>query len=579
MFRIEKENTIVILLLVFCLFAYTRGLLIHGVEYRDDEIFYYQSTQEMIRTGDIWSPTYFGEDRFQKPILFYWFILLSYKIFGLNWFGARFIAALFGSLTVCVTYKMAREYFDRRTALLSSVVLMSLPLFLRHAKNAVPDMPLTFFIVAACYCAIKFMKNPSLKKYNLLFFIACALGFMVKGFAALIIPFLTVIIYSLMIRQPRLLSKMKFGRGIILFLLIVLPWFIFMIKTHGTSYLEYMVVEETKNRIVGEDNSNIVFKQVKRFGNHSLFYLRNMMSYFLPWSLFGIFAIPALLFKRFESQEHRQAIQFFLIWFFVVFIIFANMYFMISHYLMSLAAPFSILVAYFILHGFKENSTAEKIQQFMQRYFILIILAVGFFAFAFLAVFLASNHKLWLGVSLLTYLVIIFIVCRKKDPMIAPVILGLFILFVFSQSSLMAKAGVTAHGTLQNFAKTIHAQDNQEYVLGVGSHDIHEKEFQVYFDRKIYKAGHSHEGRTKMQLGKLFNTKETVYCLLTEKDYNRYRDVINRKRHYTVQEEYMIRKRMNLDQGFFVALLKLDQEVARQYLMEKILLIRKDSNV
>ena len=32
----------------------------------------------MLKTGNYLSPTYFGEDRFQKPILFYWLILAAY---------------------------------------------------------------------------------------------------------------------------------------------------------------------------------------------------------------------------------------------------------------------------------------------------------------------------------------------------------------------------------------------------------------------------------------------------------------------------------------------------------------------
>ena len=131
----------------------------HGLEYRDDEIFYFKSTQEMLQNGNILSPTYFGEDRFQKPILYYWMVLLSYKIFGVNWFGARLVAVIFAGLTVCLTWLIGRALFNRRVAALSAVILMTIPLFFRHAKNAVPDMVLNFFIVGAIYCAIRFVQS------------------------------------------------------------------------------------------------------------------------------------------------------------------------------------------------------------------------------------------------------------------------------------------------------------------------------------------------------------------------------------------------------------------------------------
>jgi len=95
MLRIRTDITACLLIFLLGVFVFTRGLSIHGLEYRDDEIFYYKSTQEMLHTGDILSPTYFSEDRFQKPILYYWLVLISYKIFGANWFSARFVAVFF----------------------------------------------------------------------------------------------------------------------------------------------------------------------------------------------------------------------------------------------------------------------------------------------------------------------------------------------------------------------------------------------------------------------------------------------------------------------------------------------------
>ena len=72
------------ILLVFLFFAsmifFMRDLSFQGIEYRDDEIFYFASTQEMMKSGNLLSPTYFGENRFQKPILFYWSIIAKNKI-------------------------------------------------------------------------------------------------------------------------------------------------------------------------------------------------------------------------------------------------------------------------------------------------------------------------------------------------------------------------------------------------------------------------------------------------------------------------------------------------------------------
>ncbi|HLF17653.1 MAG TPA: glycosyltransferase family 39 protein [Candidatus Omnitrophota bacterium] len=573
MTQFPKERTVVLFLFLFSLFVFTRGLMLHGVEYRDDEIFYYQSTKEMVQEGDLLSPTYFGEDRFQKPILFYWLVILAYKVFGVNWFAARVTASLFAALTVVLTYLLAREFFARRVAFLSSMILMSMPLFLRHAKNVVPDMPLNLFIVAAVYCVVLFLKDTSKQRYNLLFYLCCSLGFMVKGFAAMVIPLGAAVIYALCLRRKGLIKELRILRGIFLVLIIVIPWFIYMASRHGGSYLEYMIFEETKNRIVGYDQTHFLVVQIKRFAQNIIFYGRTLLAYYLPWSLIAVLALVFAPFSKKEPQENeRNGLRLCYGWMVLTLFIFANMYFKISHYVLVMTVPFAIWVAFIILESRSKIINGTIITM------LLIIFGIGLFAFSFLAVFLASAPKWLLLVFLGGYLATIGVVAINRDPIILPVIVSLFILFVFSQTNLMAEAGVTSHATLQRFSKTILEHSSDDYVVGVGSHDIHEKEFQVYFDKKIIKAGHSHAGTARKQLQELFQTDREVYCLLTQKDYNEYLPLFEPFQTKVIQEEFMVRKRMKLDEQFAWALLGLDQETVRGYLMEKIVLLKKEND-
>lgn len=146
---LQSRSDIIVCFLLFALgiFVFAQNLGVHGLEYRDDEIFYYKSTHDMVDTGEYLSPKYFGEDRFQKPILFYWLVLLSYKIFGMNWFGARFVSVFFAGMTVWCTWMIGKSLFNRKVATLSTIILMTVPLFFRHAKNVVPDMALNFFLL------------------------------------------------------------------------------------------------------------------------------------------------------------------------------------------------------------------------------------------------------------------------------------------------------------------------------------------------------------------------------------------------------------------------------------------------
>lgn len=581
----ECKKDIVIPLIFFfsSLLVFTCGLSNHGLEYRDDEIFYFKSTQEMLTTGNFLSPTYFGENRFQKPILFYWLILLSCKVFGVNWFAARFVSAFFGSLSVTFTWLIARQFFDRKLAALSSLMLMTVPLFFRHAKNAVPDMAFNFFILLSIWSMLKFFSRPfpANQKYSILFFLTCALGFMIKGPAAVLIPTLILIVCVFLFRKYSLLREINFPRGLGILLLITLPWFLYMLKAHGLAYLEYMWVNETKYRIMGGEPGNILFESPRRLMAHPLFYFKVILFYFAPWSLFFFLAVIFFFIRMRREGKHflarRQGISFFMIWAAVVFLFFSSMYFVINHYLLIMTTPFAILVSYFLMGGWKGEVILERMILSSRKYFLTAIIALGWLGCSFFFIFFLGMPKSWVIIFFLLYGASMCVVYKINENVLVPFILSFFMLSMIAPSSFfLGKAGLSAHATFMQFVKTIEEGLDNQTLIAVGSHDIHEKEVQVFFDRPVRKSGWSDDPQTRMELASLFAWPGKVYCFILQKDYekfikDKYQDAA------ILQEEYIIRKRFFLDARFFMAILRMDQQTVRNYLLEKILLIEKKS--
>ena len=89
---------------------------------------------------------------------------------------------------------------------------------------------------------------------------------------------------------------------------------------------------------------------------------------------------------------------------------------------------------------------------------------------------------------------------------------------------------------------------------------------------------YSIERETRYKMAKLFDTKKRVYCLILEGEYNKYIAGPGKYEIDIVREDYISRKRLRLDKGFLMALLSLDRDRIHDYLMEKVLLIRKDEN-
>ncbi|MCA1640304.1 MAG: glycosyltransferase family 39 protein, partial [Acidobacteria bacterium] len=65
-----------------------------------DEPRYSQVAREMFQKNDFVTPTLGGANWFEKPALLYWLQIVSYKLFGVSEFAARFGSVVFGLLTI-----------------------------------------------------------------------------------------------------------------------------------------------------------------------------------------------------------------------------------------------------------------------------------------------------------------------------------------------------------------------------------------------------------------------------------------------------------------------------------------------
>lgn len=242
--------------------------------------------------------------------------------------------------------------------------------------------------------------------------------------------------------------------------------------------------------------------------------------------------------------------------------------------MLVLSAPLAIVVGYFFLNMFSENQTVAANIEKLKKIIIIVLLLIGILAYSFLVVFLAHKQRIWLLFISATGFILYLRLMKQRKGVFYPFLLGGFLLWINAQTSLLTEAGLTPHATLQKFAQTINAHKQNDEVVGVGSNDIHEKEFQVFFDQLVIKAANDETEETRQTLKELFNTPKGVYCLITAKDF--YAPLVPPEYHFDIiEEEYMIRKRMAIDKGFFVAVLKFDRQKVRDYLMEKILLIKK----
>lgn len=92
-----------------------------------DEAVYAVISRRMLRTGDWLAPIYNGEPFFDKPILFYWLQILSFRIFGATEFAARLVPAVSAIGLIGVTGWAGRVFFNRQVGHLAALIVALLP--------------------------------------------------------------------------------------------------------------------------------------------------------------------------------------------------------------------------------------------------------------------------------------------------------------------------------------------------------------------------------------------------------------------------------------------------------------------
>lgn len=181
--------------------------------------------REMLERGDFIVPTFNYELRTDKPPVHYWFMMLAYKLFGVSEFSARFFSAIFGALTVLVTYIFAERFFSIKVALISLLVLLSSFHFILQFHMAVPDPYLIFFLTTGFYSFYTFYTLQR-QIYLYLFYTSIGLAVLTKGVVGVVLPGIIIVMYLLINRNLKFITKMKPFHGLFIIGLISLPWYI-----------------------------------------------------------------------------------------------------------------------------------------------------------------------------------------------------------------------------------------------------------------------------------------------------------------------------------------------------------------
>ncbi|QSR86308.1 glycosyltransferase family 39 protein [Candidatus Methylacidiphilum infernorum] len=264
-----------LLVLTFFYIEESRGPVI----FDDNEGLYAGAAREMLQKNDWILPTVNGIPRLQKPPLVYWCILISYKIFGVNEFAARLPEALATVLWIMGVYFLGCAMEGEKIGLLASLMLATAFGFYIFTHILMPE---PFFSAAVTY-ALLFIYlglREDKRSYFLLAWLVMALGSLAKGLHATLYPLLSSGLAVLFF--PRMRKKwieLFWWPGIILFLLVFIPWYV-IIEWRLPGFLhEHFLNEQWGHALNHRNPPDAGTVPIAQFYFEHLIFL-------LPWTLY-----------------------------------------------------------------------------------------------------------------------------------------------------------------------------------------------------------------------------------------------------------------------------------------------------
>jgi 4-amino-4-deoxy-L-arabinose transferase-like glycosyltransferase len=200
--------------------------------FNPDEGRYAEIPREMLATGDFLVPRLNGLIYIEKPPLQYWATLAGFAVFGISEWAARLCVGVGGVLTVLIVFALADRLWGRRVAWRAGLMCGSTFLLVLMSHHLTLDMSLTLFVTAAlaafCMAQEERVNVPRRHLWMTLAWIATALGVLTKGLVAMLLPAVTVFIYSILQKDYRVWKSLSPTRGVPWFILIAAPWFLWM---------------------------------------------------------------------------------------------------------------------------------------------------------------------------------------------------------------------------------------------------------------------------------------------------------------------------------------------------------------
>ncbi len=344
---VTQKYVVVLIVLLFLLYSAPGAL--DFVFHYPDEKYYTDSVLQMIEKGDYFTPYKAdGSPRFLKPILTYWILIGSYKIFGVSTFSSRIFFWLAGALLVLVTFLMVKSVTkNKKTATIAAFITASNPLVLLSSSRSIPDIFLTLFLTLSTWGFLEILLSEQRKKIHFwMAYLGAAFAFETKGLPAIAFAGISMLFLVLNPWKKVKIKQLFEPYSITAALFIAFSWFIIMYFKHGATYFESFFADQVGDRI-----SSRTIQVLK----NSALGIVNLFAFFIPW-VFIAFSKPQELKSFFNTADNRikSMLGFILTWVILVIIMSGAVFKFYDRYIL----PVVPLISFYFAIVFMQTKTA-----------------------------------------------------------------------------------------------------------------------------------------------------------------------------------------------------------------------------
>ena len=239
---------------------------------RPDEGRYAEISREMTLSHNWVTPRLNAIPYFEKPPLQYWAGAISMQALGPTPLAARLWSALMGLLGCFLVWRAGNRLLGARAGLYGALVLGSGVYYVILGHINTLDMGVSVWMAAALFAFLRAQVED--RRWMMVAWGTAAAALLSKGLMALVLPGITLVLYSLLTRDTSVWKRLDPVRGLLILIALAGPWFLLCAQANP-EFLHFFFIHEHVQRFMSTVHQRV---------EPAWYFIPILLAGLLPWT-------------------------------------------------------------------------------------------------------------------------------------------------------------------------------------------------------------------------------------------------------------------------------------------------------